>query len=452
MNDVATGADRAKVQTRTFVGHRAELDDAISALSIESQAALRQFSLERLMGYSMDYADAIELRARVLDGQSWQDAATALAQTCIDRLSAAPEEFSAPTRVAYLRRASALTRMSQVMMLSDTPERRQIYRRAADLYAQAADIAGDRERLAVGTDQGTLAGWLVPAGTHAVASAVVLGGVEGWAMDFDSTGVALAERGVDAFMLDGPGQGESRMNNGAYLTAGWLDTYRRVVDELERRAPGRPIGVIGNSMGAVSRWLSPPPTLASPLAATTAASPPQDSSPQCRHLLHQDDGVLREQRRAGDLRRLGDRQPCGRRAQRGLPAPDRPRRQGPSRLRRACRHARPPRPHRRPGDGRLLRRRPLRLQPPPGPRCADRRLDLLPAGPGRDERGLVSPSVPPHPATSPTHPFAQVVAPRAVDSPGLIDCFTRLGTERQAARNAPVGTASHAWHIRQRSG
>ncbi|NUP16090.1 MAG: alpha/beta fold hydrolase [Streptomyces sp.] len=249
MNDVATGTDRAKVQTRTFVGRRAELDEVTSTLTIESQAALRQFSLERLMGYGVDYADAIELRARVLDGQLWQDAATAVAQACLDRVSASPEGFGTPTRVVYLRRASALTRMSQVMMLSDTAERREIYRRAADLYAQAADLAGDREQLAVETDEGTLAGWAIPAGENAVASAVVIGGVEGWAMDFDSTGVALAERGVDAFMLDGPGQGESRMSNGVYLTAGWLDAYRHVIDELDRRAPGRPIAVIGNSMG-----------------------------------------------------------------------------------------------------------------------------------------------------------------------------------------------------------
>jgi pimeloyl-ACP methyl ester carboxylesterase len=249
MGNVAIGAGRASVETRSFLGRRPETDDALRLLSGESQAALRQFSVERLLGYGVDYADAIELRAQVLDGRGWQDAATALADRCIHHADGAPEGHGAPTRVAYLRRASALLRMSQVMMLSDTAERRDLYGRAADLYGQAAGISRDRERFAVETGEGTLAGWLVPARRAPFASALVVGGVEGWAMDFDSIGVALAERGADAFLLDLPGQGESRMRHGVYLTPGWLDAVRLVVDEVERLAPGRPIGVIGNSMG-----------------------------------------------------------------------------------------------------------------------------------------------------------------------------------------------------------
>jgi len=249
MSNAAADASRASVETWAFLGRRAETDDVIATLSIESQAALRQFSLERTMGYGVDYADAVELRSRVLDGQPWRDAAAALARTCLERAAAAADGGAERTRVMYLRRASALVRQSQVMMLSDTGERRETWAQATGLYAQAARIAGDREHVSIETDEGTLSGWLVPAGTEAVGSAIVIGGVEGWAMDFDCMGAALAERGVDAFLLDGPGQGETRMQNGVYLTPGWLSAFRQVVDEVERRAPGRPIGIIGNSMG-----------------------------------------------------------------------------------------------------------------------------------------------------------------------------------------------------------
>ncbi|MEU1090089.1 alpha/beta fold hydrolase [Streptomyces sp. NPDC005892] len=99
------------------------------------------------------------------------------------------------------------------------------------------------------TGAGVLTGWRVDAGPDAVGAAVVVGGVEGWAMDFDAMGTALAERGIEAFLLDAPGQGESRMANGVYLGDGWLDAYRAVLDAVEAWIPGQPIGVVGNSMG-----------------------------------------------------------------------------------------------------------------------------------------------------------------------------------------------------------
>ncbi|MER6394769.1 alpha/beta fold hydrolase [Kitasatospora sp. NPDC001603] len=235
--------------THSFFGSRVETEETTSTLSGESQAALRQFSLERAMGYGVDYADAVELRARVVDGQDWCAAATELAQTCLGHADRAVGAAGRITTVAYLRRASALMRMSQMMMLSDTADRRAIFERAAELYAQAAELAGDRERVAIRTELGTLAGWLVPARGGSIGSAVVVGGVEGWAMDFDSIGEALAARGVDTLMLDAPGQGETRLTHRHYLTPQWRIAYRRAVDYLEDRTPDRPIGVVGNSMG-----------------------------------------------------------------------------------------------------------------------------------------------------------------------------------------------------------
>ncbi|WP_405728827.1 lysophospholipase [Streptomyces sp. NBC_00028] len=239
----------APVMTLTFVGSRAETEEVTSKLSVESQAGLRQFSLERMTGYGVDYADAVELRARVVEGQDWRSAATELAEVCLRRVENAVETAGKPTRIAYLRRASALLRMSQMMMLSDTAERRAIFARAADFYGQAADACGDRERLMIQTEHGPLVGWLVPAVGTPVGSAIIIGGVEGWAMDFDSMGEALAARGIDALLLDGPGQGETRLAHDHYLTAQWRDAYKRAVDYLDERSPGRPIGFIGNSMG-----------------------------------------------------------------------------------------------------------------------------------------------------------------------------------------------------------
>jgi esterase/lipase len=240
----------ARVTLRQFLGRRTESEEGIARLSVESQAALRQFSLERLMGYGLGYADVIELRARVLEGEEWEAAATALAEIALTQANAASAGPAQTTRILYLRRASALLRMSQMMMLTNTPERRQIFARAAAIYGEAAKLRSDRQRVLVETGSRPLAGWLIPAPGGGVGSAIVIGGVEGWAMDFDSLGEALAVRGIDALMLDGPGQGETRFDHNHFLSAHWSDAYRSAIDFLERRAAGRRrIGFIGNSIG-----------------------------------------------------------------------------------------------------------------------------------------------------------------------------------------------------------
>jgi alpha-beta hydrolase superfamily lysophospholipase len=239
----------AHVTLRQFLGRRTESEDGIARLSVESQAALRQFSFERLMGYGLAYADVIELRGRVLEGEGWEAAATALAESALKQANAASIAPEQPTRTLYLRRASALLRMSQMMMLTDTPERREIFARAATLYGEAAKLQSDRQRILVETDSRPLVGWLIPARGSRVGSAIVIGGVEGWAMDFDSLGEALAVRGIDALMLDGPGQGESRFNHNHYLSVHWSDAYRSAIAFLERRTAGQRIGFIGNSIG-----------------------------------------------------------------------------------------------------------------------------------------------------------------------------------------------------------
>ena len=237
------------ITVRSYQGKRPESPEAITALSLESQAGLRQFSLERMTGYGIDYADAVELRARILGGEDWRLSATALAEEAIAAAERPAPRALVPTQIACHLRASALLRMSQALMLEDDHERHAIVVRASDHFARAAELGGNRRRVVIETDGGPLAGWLAPAQGEARGSAIIIGGVEGWAMDFDSTGEALARRGVNALTLDGPGQGESRIVHRHYLTPRWLGAFRKAIDFLSGESPVAPIGIVGNSMG-----------------------------------------------------------------------------------------------------------------------------------------------------------------------------------------------------------
>lgn len=235
--------------TRQYSGRREAAHAPAGDLAPEAEAALRQFSLERLMGYGVAFADAIELRARVGTGERWQDAADELAGAVLDSPEYAVAPATDASRAARLFRTSALIRMSQAMMLADDAERIAIYARAGALYATGANLAGDRTRVEIATGAGTLVGWLYPSATGKTHGRVlVIGGVEGWAMDCADAGIALARRGIETLTLDGPGHGESRMTYGSYLSPSFLDAYGEVVTWLAARGP-EPIGVVGQSIG-----------------------------------------------------------------------------------------------------------------------------------------------------------------------------------------------------------
>src|SRR5258708_16735750 len=127
----------------TFSG-RSAAARAPAASSPADGAALQQFSLERLTAYGLHYADAVELRGRVTAGEAWQAAATDLAADCLAPPEAAVAPASPATQANRLYRASALMRMSQIMMLGDNDERREIFARAASLHGQGPAISGDR--------------------------------------------------------------------------------------------------------------------------------------------------------------------------------------------------------------------------------------------------------------------------------------------------------------------
>jgi alpha-beta hydrolase superfamily lysophospholipase len=231
----------------TFSGQRQlALAEISPDISEESQAALRQLSLERLMAYGVDHADAMELRARVQSGEIWQTAASDLAHSLTAPSLLVAAETRA-TRTSRLFRASALLRMSQMMMFLDNDERRGIFAQAAQLFEEATTLAGDRERMIIDCDGAPLIGWMYPAAVP-VGQVIVIGGIEGWAMDFAAMGVEFAKRGLDTLLLDGPGQGESRLLFGHLLTAKWDEDYACVITALAQRSP-LPIGFVGNSMG-----------------------------------------------------------------------------------------------------------------------------------------------------------------------------------------------------------
>lgn len=236
------------VVTKSFRGRDPVAEEL--SLSAEAEAALRQFSPERIVAYGVVQADMVELRGRVAQGEEWRRVCMDLAATALAPPESAVSPATPRTEANRLYRASAMIRMAQVMMIEDTDERRGIYEEAAELHARASEIAGGVERVLIDTPRGPVAGWYHrPRDVAPLGGVVVIGGVEGWAMDFAALGAALASRGVAAMVVDGPGQGETRLVHGHFLSRDWPSAYRAVVDELVDRVGNAPVGFVGNSLG-----------------------------------------------------------------------------------------------------------------------------------------------------------------------------------------------------------
>lgn len=215
------------------------------------EAHLRQLTLQRIVGYGVEFGDALLIRALVEDGANWSEAANAVAERALALVEGAAAPSTSLTRATALRRAAACLRCAQIVDQSDNERRTAVYQRATGLFAES--VSGDPRwrRIKIPHPKGELQGWSVKdPGTGEVPTVLLVGGMEGWADDHFEPAQILADRGLSVVVIDGPGQGITRMVNHHYLDHSFVDGYRAVIDYIvDSQHSAQPIGLWGNSMG-----------------------------------------------------------------------------------------------------------------------------------------------------------------------------------------------------------
>ena len=127
-----------------------------------------------------------------------------------------------------------------------------MYRRAADAFGRGGQLARPPyEKLAVPHCGGVLHGWLMrPADVQHPPTVIIFGGADGWREEYHAGALALLERGVAALLLDGPGQGETRILGGMHLHAGIEAAFSAAVTHLLAHPPrGRSDRRLGQQPG-----------------------------------------------------------------------------------------------------------------------------------------------------------------------------------------------------------
>jgi pimeloyl-ACP methyl ester carboxylesterase len=224
---------------------------ALEALRKENAAHCRAMPLQRLIDNGMTYDDARALHEAANQPVPWRVAAEELG----DRHSefarkARADGFLESTR-EHLLRACACFRFAQSVFTSDTDERRSLYRKVIRSFADATALMTPLPRkIEVPFGGGVLCGWLLrPLGIARPPVVLIFGGADGWRESYYPPAQFFLERRMAVCLLDGPGQGESRLFYRVFLTEDYPHAFSAVISHLRADDSLASVGIFGNSLG-----------------------------------------------------------------------------------------------------------------------------------------------------------------------------------------------------------
>ena len=215
-------------------------------------AHMRSMGVARLIDNGVSYADAVALHRLAGENVDWVEAGEWLG----DRNLALAEQSRAVgfNRIAAERylHACASYRFAQSAFTFDTTNKKRIYRKVIDCFSEAMSLLEWRaQKLELPCRNGMLCGWLLlPPNVTKPPVVIAFGGADGWRESYYSAGLPMLHEGIAICLLDGPGQGESRLFHGLHLDDGFAMDFAVAIRHLASHPSlsGR-VGVFGNSLG-----------------------------------------------------------------------------------------------------------------------------------------------------------------------------------------------------------
>jgi alpha-beta hydrolase superfamily lysophospholipase len=211
----------------------------------------RSMAPTRMYDGGMDPADIRALTALTAAGLPWDRALEDLAGAQLRRARAALDAGHEVTAVEAFRAAAADLLFAQMAYNLDEPRKLDLYRGFTAAVADAAEPAG-WERVTSPYGAGRMFGWLVRPSGPCRGTVIVFGGQSGWGAAYLRAADALTARGLAAFLVEGPGQGETRFDGGLLLDVDVRAAYSTFVDHvIADPSLGGRVGLWGNSMGGL---------------------------------------------------------------------------------------------------------------------------------------------------------------------------------------------------------
>lgn len=213
-------------------------------------ALCRAMSITRMMDYGMSREAAEGTHRMVREGRAWDVMLEELAQQ--QEAKAQAEEHPATARELWHAAAASLI-FAQMAFNADSERKRSLYQQMTRCFTRFAALSEfSVSRVEVPHRHGKLFGWHFHATPgEAAGCVIVFGGMSGWSTAYRSMAEALCQRGLDCLLVDGPGQGDSRLEGGIFADAEVTSGFSRFVDRIQECTPGRPVGIWGNSFGGL---------------------------------------------------------------------------------------------------------------------------------------------------------------------------------------------------------
>lgn len=230
------------------------MDEESKKSNLKANAQFKRvMPMGRLIGNGIDHIDYARLIQAVDEGENWIEVCERLGDEAADMAEKnMPNGNKLTARTFYLN-ATALYRIGQYTIVPDIPKKIDMYRKLIDCYGKAAKLFDPPiEKVEIPFRGNRMTGWLrLPKGANNDCPAVVsVGGADGWREEHQNYSNFFVERGLAYLMIDGPGQGETRLFNKAYMPIDVEKAFTAAIDYLyDDDRVGKNIGIAGWSFG-----------------------------------------------------------------------------------------------------------------------------------------------------------------------------------------------------------
>lgn len=218
----------------------------------EIKATIRTLPIDRALPNGLDVNDYVTLNREFENGGDYADICDRLGDHSKTLAEKAKEEKHFATARMFYLNAVAAYRVGQYTIVPDIEKKLAMYNKLIDCYANAAKLfVPVIERVEVPYKNSTMAGWLrMPANISGKIPVVIsIGGADGWREEHHNYSEFYTERGMAYLMIDGPGQGETRLFNKLYMELNIEEALNEIVEFIAKDQRFSKIGMIGYSFG-----------------------------------------------------------------------------------------------------------------------------------------------------------------------------------------------------------
>lgn len=214
---------------------------------------IRTMPMNRTIPSGLDVSDYEVLMAQYQNGGTFSEICEGLGDKSKAMAELAKENNHLITARKFYLRATAVYRIGQYTIVPDNEPKLRMYRKLIDCYTEAAKLFEPPiQKVEIPFGNIRMTGWLrLPKNANNNCPLIIsIGGADGWREEHHNHTEHYVERGMAVLMVDGPGQGETRLFNKHYMPLDVEKALNSIVEYMyEDERVGKNIGMVGWSFG-----------------------------------------------------------------------------------------------------------------------------------------------------------------------------------------------------------